>query len=145
MSRYGRTLMSFSRVVDALVTTYKRVKAGQQSRPSSPSRGGLCEQRLRLERDGADRAVGADRRHWLAVDRDLQTAGIAGAHRHPRPIGHQVAFAGLQHPREERGLVGAPDLYPAVGRSPDDDPGRSIDGAVSVRLLGPRPRSRAGW
>ena len=82
-------------VVDALVATYKRVKAGQQSRPSSPSRGDLCEQRLRLERDGADRAIGADRRRRLAIDRDLQTAGIAGAHRYPRPIGHQVAFAGL--------------------------------------------------
>src|SRR5437016_3870862 len=120
MSRYGRTLMSFSRVVDTLTTTYKRVEVGQQSRPSSPP-GGLCEQCLRLEREGADRAIGADRRRRFAVDRDLETPGIAGAHRYPWPIGHQVAFAGLQHPREDQGLVGAPDLDPAVGRSPDDD------------------------
>src|SRR5438552_18496700 len=83
------------------------------------------EQGMPIERDIApDHSSCADRRRRNAVHRDLQTAGIAGAHRQSAPSWRSAALAGLQYARQNHRLASVTDLDPAVGGSPAADVAR---------------------
>src|SRR5271169_6194805 len=74
------------------------------------------EQGVRVERDIApDHSPSTDRRRRNAVHGDLQTPGIAGAHRQSGPSRRPAALAGLQYARQKHRLASVTDLNPAVG------------------------------
>src|SRR5277367_6250412 len=98
------------------------VFGGAKKGGASVANGAAGEQGVPIERDIApDHSSSADRRRRNAVYRDLQTPGIAGAHRQSRPSRRPAALAGLQYARQQHRLASVTDLNPAVGGSPDDD------------------------
>src|SRR6516162_10867465 len=94
---------------------------------ASVANGAAGEQGVAVERYIApDHSFSADRRRRNAVHGDLQTAGIAGAHRQSRPIRRPAALASLQYAREKHPLASVTDLDPAIGGRTDDDFARRV-------------------
>lgn len=108
-------------------------------------------QRGGLEDDAAldDRARGAQRRHKLAVDGNLEPAGVPGRKPQRRRFGHRQALPGRQHPAGDHPPRGVAKLDPAVGLGAGD--ARCLSGArehpgwieaVAVRPVTAEPRLR---
>src|ERR1700719_1269105 len=124
MGQLSRGWHSVKRHIDVFGSTQKgggEIQGGREMLGRSVADRAAGEQGVPIERDiAADHPSSADRRRRNAVHRDLQTPGIAGAHRQSRPSRRSAALAGLQYARENHRLASVTDLYPAVGGSPDN-------------------------
>ena len=82
------------------------------------------QERFRVEWYVPDRlSQPSRRRQILAIDDQVDAAGVSGPQTHAGLIGNRILIAGLQHPGYDRLMI-LRQLNPACSRCRDDDPGR---------------------